>query len=95
MPKVNQKPFGKKAKIKIFNFEFPEALKKPPDLLYSNVKGALLAPETRFRCSERGAKKETKAKKRKVRAVGKIGGRKRAVLGRERATNEKGREGAS
>ena len=43
---------------------------------------------------ERG-KKETEAEKKKVRAVGEIGGRKRAVPGRERAANEKGREGAS
>ena len=28
--------------------DFPEALKNPLDLLYSNVRGALLAPETRF-----------------------------------------------
>ena len=41
-----------------------------------------------------GAKKDTRAKKEKG-AVGKIGGRKRAVPGRERAANEKGREGAS
>ena len=27
-------------KIKVVNLDFPEALKKPLDLLYSNVKGA-------------------------------------------------------
>ena len=27
-------------KIEVFNPEFPEAIKKPPDLLYSNVRGA-------------------------------------------------------
>ena len=43
---------------------------------------------------ERG-KKRDKSKEEKVRAVGKIGGRERAVPGRERAANEKGREGAS
>ena len=43
---------------------------------------------------ERGKKKEARAKTEKG-AVGKIGGRKRAVPGRERAANEKGREGAS
>ena len=31
---------NEKTKIEMFNFEFPEALKKPLDLLYSNVKGA-------------------------------------------------------
>ena len=35
------------------------------------------------------------SKREKGRAVGKIGGRKLAVPGRERAANEKGREGAS
>ena len=44
---------------------------------------------------ERGNKNETIAKNKKARAVGQIGGRKRAVPGRERAANEKGREGAS
>ena len=40
-------------------------------------------------------KQKDKSKKQKGRAVGKIGGRKRAVPGRERAANEKGREEAS
>ena len=40
MPKVNQSPLAQNAKIKIFNIEFPEALRKPLDLLYSNVRGA-------------------------------------------------------
>ena len=74
MPKVNQKLSGK-TKNNMFNFEIPEALKKPLDLMYSNMRGALFVPETRFCCSERGANKETEATaKAKVRAVGKIGG---------------------
>ena len=40
LPKVNQKTSGEKTIIKIFNLEFPGALKKPLDLLYSNLKGA-------------------------------------------------------
>ena len=40
--------FWRKFIPKNINLDFPEALKKPLDLLYSNVKGALLAPETRF-----------------------------------------------
>ena len=42
---------------------------------------------------ERGKKKETRAKTEKG-AVGKIGGRKRAVPGRERAANEKRQRGS-
>ena len=48
-----------------------------------------------FDAAREGQQKKTKTTKNKVRAVGKIGGRKRAVPGRERAANEKGREGAS
>ena len=47
-----------------------------------------------FDAAREGQKKETRAKTEKG-AVGKIGGRKRAAPGRERAANEKGREGAS
>ena len=59
----------------MFNFEFPEALTKPLDLLYSNMRGVFLAPETRFWCSEKGATKRDKSnQKTKIRAVGNIGG---------------------
>ena len=77
MPKVKPEAFWQKMKIEMLNFEFPEALKKPLDLLYSNVRVAFLAPETRFWCSESGATKRDKSKSKKatkVRAVGKIGG---------------------
>ena len=37
---MNQSPLAQNAKSKIFNIEFPEALRKPLDLLYSNVRGA-------------------------------------------------------
>ena len=40
MPKVNQSPLAQNDRIKIFNIEFPVALRKPLDLLYSNVRGA-------------------------------------------------------
>ena len=60
--------------IKVINLDCPEALKKPLDLSYSNVRGTVVASETRFWCSERGANKETTANKAKVRAVGKIDG---------------------
>ena len=40
MPKVNQSPLAQNTKIKNFNIEFPGALRKPLDLLYSNVRGA-------------------------------------------------------
>ena len=41
-----------------------------------------------------GQTKRQKQKKKKVRAVDKIGGRKRAVPGRERAANEKRQRGS-
>ena len=49
MPKVNQSPLAQNAKIKIFNIEFPEALRKPLDLLNSNVRGGQDGPKQRLR----------------------------------------------
>ena len=46
----------------MFNFEFPEALKKPLDLLYSHVTGVLLAPKLDFDAAREGQKKTQKQK---------------------------------
>ena len=54
--------------------------------------GVFLAPETRFLCSERGAKKEAKTEKARVRVVGKIGGTEAGGghrVGKSGAANEK------
>ncbi len=69
--------------------------KKPLDLLCSNVKGGAFSSGNSILMQREKDKQKDKSKKQKGRAVGKIGGRKRAVPGRERAANEKGREGAS
>ena len=85
-----QNPKSKKSTLKsqitIFNFEFQEALKKPLDLPCSNVKGALLASETRFWCSERGAKKRQKQK------IIKFGRSAKSVGGSGRCRARKGRQ---
>ena len=55
-------------------FDFPEALSKLLDVLYSNVKGALLAPELDFDAAREGQQKRQSNNKNKGRTVGKIGG---------------------
>ena len=92
LPQRSQKPSRDKLQIKAMNFEFR---KRPLDLLCSNVKGGAFSSGNSILMQRERGKKRDKSKKEKVRAVGKIGGRKRAVPGRERAANEKGREGAS
>ena len=73
------------------NFDFR---KRPLDLLCSSVKGgAFSSGNSILMQRERGKKKETRAKTEKG-AVGKIGGRKRAAPGRERAANEKRQRGS-
>ena len=74
------------------NFDFR---KRPLDLLCSNVKGGAFSSGNSILMQRERDKQKDKNKKQKGRAVGKIGGRKRAVPGPERVANEKGREGAS
>ena len=73
------------------NFDFR---KRPLDLLCSNVKGGAFSSGNSILMQRERDKQKDKSKQKQVWAVGKIGGRKRAVPGRKRAANEKRQRGS-